>query len=685
MQQRGLYTLALSLLLQVTFSQNPFMPPKADPELWMEIMEKGEAEMLVVLREQADLSAAHNIPKKNDKGRFVLETCSALAAATQGPVRDIIRARGANMQSFWIINAVWTKGDGDLVWQLSQLDAVDRIEANPVQRISKVTNPEDAIPSAQDRALTSQNWGLAKIKATNVWALGHTGAGVVVGGQDTGYEWAHPAIKAKYRGWDGSTANHNYNWHDAIHTIIGGGTNSCGLNLTTPCDDDNHGTHTMGTMVGGPNMDSIYGVAPDATWIGCRNMEEGDGTPSTYIECFEWFIAPTDLTGLLSTAVPAMAPHVINNSWGCPTSEGCNSGNFGTMNTVVNNVRAAGILVVVSAGNSGSACSTVNTPAAIYEGSFSVGATGNTTGDQIASFSSRGPVTVWGSGLKKPNISAPGVGIPSCIGNSNTTSTYTYAAFSGTSMAGPHVAGVAALMMSARPDMKGQVETMESIMETTATNRFAFSPFCGGDNSSTDPNNFYGHGRIDALAAVNAAVAAPVEFVSFFAKKQGDDALLRWLTASAYDCTHFEVQRSRDALRWEKIGEQTCINSNNATNYAYTDEKPGKGLFYYRLKQYDRDDEYMYSNAVSVGFSASGIGLRLVARPDEQDLFCAIAGGDKDDEWQLGLYSASGALLATSPVRNNGTVAMPDLPAAIYFVLLRDAAGRVVATEKLLW
>jgi serine protease AprX len=683
---RGLYFITLCLCSQMMSSaQNPELPPKTDPLLWAAIMDQGEAEMLVLLKAQADLSPAKLLKSKNAKSRYVFEHCRDIASGTQEPVLEVIRAADADFRAFWVINAVWTKGDGDLVWQFAQLDCVDRIEANPVQRLSKVPNPEDLAPSAQDRTMTSLNWGLGKIKATNVWALGHTGAGVVVGGQDTGYEWAHPAIKSKYRGWDGSTANHNYNWHDAIHNLIGSGANSCGLNLTTPCDDDNHGTHTMGTMVGGPNMDSIYGVAPDAQWMACRNMEEGDGTPATYIECFEWFIAPTDLSNATSTANPAMGPHVINNSWGCPSSEGCNSSNYATMNTVVNNVRAAGILVVVSAGNSGNACSTVNTPAAIFEGSFSVGATQNTTGDQIASFSSRGPVTVWGSGIKKPDISAPGVSIPSCIGNSNSTTTYTYAEFSGTSMAGPHVAGVAALIMSARPDMKGEVETMETIMQNTATNRFAFSPFCGGDNNTTDPNNFYGHGRIDALAAVNAAIAAPVEFVSFSARNIKDDAVLDWVTATAYNCARFEVKRSRDAIRWDKIGELPCRNGNDLEQYDFRDLAPGHGVFYYRLKQVDTDGEYLYSNAVALGFSASGIGLRLVPRPEQQDLFCAIAGGDKESEWQLELYNAAAVLLARTAVRNNSTVHLPELPNAVYFVLLKNESGGVVAVEKLIW
>ena len=80
--------------------------------------------------------------------------------------------------------------------------------------------------------------------------------------------------------------------------------------------------------------------------------------PSTYIECFEWFIAPTDLNG--SNPDPAKAPHVINNSWGCPASEGCDTSANELMETVIDNVVAAGILVVTSAGNDGPACGTIN-------------------------------------------------------------------------------------------------------------------------------------------------------------------------------------------------------------------------------------------------------------------------------------------------------------------------------------
>lgn len=132
------------------------------------------------------------------------------------------------------------------------------------------------------------NGASLKFRRPDVWNMGYTGQGITVGGADTGYDWGHPAIQPKYRGWNGdaSTSQHNYNWHDAIHelnplnndTLGNPGTNPCGLDVTHPCDDGSHGTHTMGTMTGS-DADNQIGVAPDAKWVGCRNMERGLGKP----------------------------------------------------------------------------------------------------------------------------------------------------------------------------------------------------------------------------------------------------------------------------------------------------------------------------------------------------------------------------------------------------------------------
>ena len=246
----------------------------------------------------------------------------------------------------------------------------------------------------------------------------------------------------------------------------------------------------MGTMIGDDGGSNQIGVAPDARWIGCRNMDEGNGTPSTYADCFQFFLAPTDLAG--NNPDPLRAPHVINNSWGCPTSEGCIDP--AVLQTLVENVKAAGILVVVSAGNSGtSGCGTVNTPAAIYEASFSVGNT-NSSDNMVAS-SSRGPVTVDGSNRIKPNVTAPGQSIRSSLRTGG------YGFKTGTSMSGPHVAGAAALLMSADPSLKRDPERIEDLLEQTAA-PVNSTQTCGGIPTTTIPNPVFGHGRIDVAAAL---------------------------------------------------------------------------------------------------------------------------------------------------------------------------------------
>ena len=156
------------------------------------------------------------------------------------------------------------------------------------------------------------------------------------------------------------------------------------------------------------------------------------------------------------------------------------------------NLVAAGIVTAHSAGNSGSACSTINAPAAIYNESFTVGATDST--DTIASFSSRGPVTVDGSNRPKPDISAPGVNIRSSVPGGGYEG-----GWGGTSMAAPHVAGLVALLISAQPALRGQVCEIESIIEQSAVHK-AWT----GCESSGVPNHAYGWGRIDALAAVES-------------------------------------------------------------------------------------------------------------------------------------------------------------------------------------
>jgi uncharacterized repeat protein (TIGR01451 family) len=392
---------------------------------------------------------------------------------------------------------VWVRGDATVLQSLALRADVAHLYADPSVQMEKPIVQPGHLPQQPDatEAPDTVEWNVHQIHADDVWAYGFTGQGVVVGGQDTGYDWDHPALINHYRGWNGSLADHNYNWHDAIHEDNPNsfGVNPCGFNSPVPCDDQQHGTHTMGTMVGDDGAGNQIGVAPGARWIGCRDMENGWGKPDTYAECYQWFIAPTDLSG--GNPRPDLAPDVINNSWSCPVAEGCTDP--GVLLAVVNAVRAAGILTVHSAGNSGPACNTVNTPAAIYDASFSVGATDDS--DVIADFSSRGPVTVDGSSRSKPDVSAPGVNIRSSLPGGG----YSLPNWSGTSMAGPHVVGMAALLISVDPALRGDVDALETLIESTAVPRTT-TQTCGSLPGSGTPNNTYGFGRVDALAAAQA-------------------------------------------------------------------------------------------------------------------------------------------------------------------------------------
>jgi serine protease AprX len=480
-------------------------PPQVHPGVWEALQDGGKTEVLVILRAQADLKDAGLLPTKEAKGRYVYEALRSVAQATQRGLRSLLEAQRADYQSFYLVNAIQVRVDGALARSLATRPEVARILPNP--RVRGV--PDVPLESLVSRAPQGIEANLTRVNADDVWALGYTGQDVVVAGQDTGYDWDHPALKEQYRGWDGATADHDYNWHDAIHrndpnTAPG---NPCGFDSPEPCDDHNHGTHTMGIMVGDDGAGTQIGMAPGARWIGCRNMEQSWGTPATYIECFEFFLAPYPLGGdPLQDGDPSLAPHVVNNSWACPQSEGCDEEHIALMETVVDRLRQAGIVVVASAGNSGyEGCGSVQYPPAIYQQSFSVGNFDHRT-DQIYGSSSRGPVIYGGTTYLKPEITAPGVSIRSSTRDGN------YAYLSGTSMAAPHVAGAVALLLSFAPGYSGRVDAIEQILAFNAE-PMTTTEGCGGDGSDDVPNNTWGWGILDALAAVQAATACTLQGV----------------------------------------------------------------------------------------------------------------------------------------------------------------------------
>ena len=139
---------------------------------------------------------------------------------------------------------------------------------------------------------------------------------------------------------------------------------------------------------------------------------------------------------------------------------------------------------------------TITDAPAIYDDSFDVGATGKT--DQLASFSSVGPVP--GSALIRPDLSAPGVGICSSV----PTNGYD-CSFSGTSMATPHTAGAAALLMSAYPALKGHPDQVAAVLRGTAVTQGVtdtWNSSCGGIAHGAWPNYLIGYGRLDVYSAL---------------------------------------------------------------------------------------------------------------------------------------------------------------------------------------
>jgi len=431
-------------------------------------------QLFVILRDQADLGAARRIPGREERLRYVYTTLAGHAEATQAGIRADLDRFGVAYRPYYLVNGLEVDG-GPLVrlWLLGRPE-VDRVIRSPRLRpLSTPPPPEPGESSPPDEP----PWNIAAIGADRVWdELGVTGAGIVIGQSDSGVDLEHPALRDSYRGGAGGDA---YNWLDPWY-----GTAS-------PRDYGMHGTHTLGSALGAGGI----GVAPGATWFACANLARNLGNPARYLDCMQFMLAPyAPGADPFHAGDPTRAAHVLNNSWGCPPLEGCDPT---SLQPAADALRAAGIFVVASAGNEGAACSSVSDPIAIYDSVFSVGAVD--AAGNVTDFSSRGPVDADGSGRTKPDIVAPGADILS----SQPGGTYGYA--DGTSMAGPHVAGVVALLWSANPALVGDIDRTEQILiETAQPYRGAGGLSCAG---SEQASNVAGYGIVDAYAAVQAALA----------------------------------------------------------------------------------------------------------------------------------------------------------------------------------
>jgi subtilisin len=325
-----------------------------------------------------------------------------------------------------LINAIVVEGSEKAARGLSRAPFVRYVEPDP----------PDAVWIQNDTLV----YGITNIEADVVWGgfsgatsvvPGHGGAGVKVAVIDTGIDCGHPDLQP--------------------NCVYGASF----VKGAKPFDDFGHGTHVAGIIGARSNGLGVIGVAPEATLYAVKVLDSrGAGSFSAVASGIVWAIN----NGM----------HVINMSLGGSTYSQ-------TLADAVKAARDAGILVVSAAGNSG-CCDRVLYPGKFPE-SIAVAAVDAT--DTWASFSSTGP---------EVTVAAPGVKILSTVpsGSCSLCDPSGYKAFSGTSMATPHVAGAGALLMS-----RGFTAAQASEQLAGTTKDLGYPGF----------DLFTGWGRIDALAA----------------------------------------------------------------------------------------------------------------------------------------------------------------------------------------
>jgi subtilisin family serine protease len=346
----------------------------------------------------------------------------------------------------WIINAVAVTGSASLVNLLANQPEVKSIVLDQtIQGPDRMSEAFSSNPPEQNLAL---------INAPSLWNLGYQGQGIVVASMDTGVDYNHPDLAARWRGGNNS-------WYDPY-----------GQHPATPTDVNGHGTWTMGVMVGGDAGGTSIGMAPQASWIAVKIFNDSNVATTSAIHLgFQWLLNPDGNPQTNDT------PVVVNNSWTLG-SPGCDLSFEPDLQALV----VAGISPVFAAGNYGPSSSTSASPAN-NPSAFAVGATDNF--DVIYSSSSRGPTSCGqASSVVYPAVVAPGVGV-------RTSDLYgLYYSATGTSLAAPHVAGAIALLLNAFPNLS--VADLRNALTGSAL-----------DLGITGADNTFGYGRIDVFSAYN--------------------------------------------------------------------------------------------------------------------------------------------------------------------------------------
>jgi subtilisin family serine protease len=427
------------------------------------------ADVLVVLRSQADLAGAVSAAHPRTRAARLAAVERALrdtAAAGQRGIlarlqTGVTQDRVAQVTPLWIQNEVAVRATPDMIAELAARADVREIRPELSIAAPAPTGPKapaKATAKAKATAATAApEPNLTQVNAPALWNLGVRGQGVVVAGLDTGVDVTHPDLAGRWRGGANS-------WFDPN-----------GEHPSTPVDVSGHGTQTMSVIVGGDAGGSSIGMAPAATWIAAKIFNDrGSATTTGVHRSFQWLLDPDG-----NPATPD-APQVVSDSWTMSTAA-CSL----EFQPDLAGLRAAGIVPVFAAGNSGPQPGTVLSPANLPEALAVGGVDGS---DRLDPSSSIGPSAC--GGPVSPVLVAPSVNVRAADLYGG------YITQTGTSMAAPHVAGALALLLSAAPG------TTPDGLQTALTGGAA-------DLGAAGPDSSYGYGRLDALAAYQRLTSIP--------------------------------------------------------------------------------------------------------------------------------------------------------------------------------
>jgi subtilisin family serine protease/bacillopeptidase F (M6 metalloprotease family) len=464
----GLFVTALALLAWPSLAQTDQLSTgkiSEDVRAMVARAARGEhVTVIVKMTASIDIQAVEGEPVR---ARSALRET---AAVSQGALlaelqRKATAGKVGLVRQFWLDNLLLVQATPDVIQELARRKDVAKIFENHTYSI-----PEEPEQMRSQNVAGNRVWdSLTHVGIKRVWSeYGLKGEGIRIGGLDSGVDISHPDLAGKMLTVDPADSTYPGGWaeFDVYGRMVPG---------SVPHDGAEHGTHTSGTMVGGNASGYEIGVAPAARLMHGLVLGPNGGSFAQIVAGMQWIIDPD---GNPATDDGAQ---VVNMSLGA-------GGVWDPMIAPIDNMVAAGVFPAVSIGNAGPDPGSTGSPGNVPS-AFAVGATDSD--DVIADFSSRGPVT-WSTPpyvgtYIKPDISAPGVQILSCVPGEG------WGIWDGTSMAAPHVAAAVALMLQANPSLT--VATLKQLLINTAIDRGA----PGKDNS-------YGYGRMDAYAAVSAAL-----------------------------------------------------------------------------------------------------------------------------------------------------------------------------------